>query len=49
MPLPVFEVVAMLFMAAYGILERGTWIGWLMTVLVIWQTLNLIRFYKEHP
>ena len=49
MPLPVFDVVVLCVSAAYGILERGTWIGWLMTVLVIWQAWNLIRFYKENP
>ena len=45
--IPVFDFVATLFMAAYGIMERGTWIGWLMTALVIWQTVTLIRYIKN--
>jgi uncharacterized membrane protein len=29
-------------------LNRGTLIGWMCTLLVLWQVWNLIRFNKEN-
>ena len=45
--IPLFDLVITLFMAGYAVAERGTWIGWLMTALVLWQTYTLINFIRN--
>jgi len=46
------SVVDLLFLIGTSVaafLNRGTLIGWMFALLVLWQVFNLIRFYKEHP
>jgi len=45
--IPLFDLVLTLLMAGFAIAERGTWMGWLLTALVIWQTVTMINFIRN--
>jgi len=49
MPIPVVDLLFLIGTSVAAFLNRGTLIGWMCTLLVLWQVWNLIRFYKEHP
>ena len=49
MPIPVVDLLFLIGTSVAAFLNRGTLIGWMCTLLVLWQVWNLIRFYKENP
>ena len=49
MAIPIVDLLFLIGTSVAAFLNRGTLIGWMCTLLVLWQVWNLIRFYKEHP
>ena len=47
--IPLIELLFLIGTSVAAFLNRGTLIGWMCTLLVLWQVWNLIRFYKENP
>lgn len=45
--IPVVDVVLTFFLSGVAIAERGTWIGWVLTLFVMWQTIAIIKVIRE--
>ena len=45
--IPLIDTALFFLGAGVAIAQRGTWIGWLMTLMVIWQAIALIRIIRE--
>jgi len=41
------DIGFLIFNSAMAIMNRGEWIGWLFTALVIWQVVNLVLAIKS--
>ena len=52
MAIPIVDLLFLIGTSVAAFLNRGTLIGWMFALLVLWQVWNLIRFIrfnKEHP
>jgi uncharacterized membrane protein len=48
MAIPIVDLLFLIGTSVAAFLNRGTLIGWMCTLLVLWQVWNLIRFNKEN-
>lgn len=45
--IPLIDIALTFIFAGMAIAERGSWVGWVLTLLVFWQTFAVVRMIKE--
>jgi len=48
MTLFLIDVFILVWSAVFAVIERGTWLGWLCTAIVVWQVWGYIKYIKEN-